>query len=123
MIYIKKNKLINILIIFIAVIAVAFGSYFYYKLNKMENTSNIKVQKELDNLLSKVSRHYLVPAGEEPTVATVSDPELLKKQSFFTLAEKGDKVLIFTKSGKAVLYRPSIDKIIEIVSVKNTLEY
>jgi len=123
MIYIKKNKIVNILIIFIALVALSFGAYFYYKLHKIENGEDIKIQKELDSLLSKVGEHYLVPFGEEPTIATVSDPELLKSQSFFTLSEKGDKVLIFTKSGRAVLYRPSIDKIIEIVFVKNTLEY
>lgn len=123
MIYIKKYKVISILLIFIALVAISFGVYFYYKLHKIENRVDVKVQKELDNLVSRVGEHYLIPYQEVPTVATVSDPEILKNQSFFTLSEKGDKVLIFTKSGKAVLYRPSIDKIIEIVLVKNTLEY
>ena len=74
---------------------------------------------EAIDILGKVSKLYLIPDGEEPTIATVSDPSVLKGQSFFNLAEKGDKVLIFTKASKAVLYRPSIDKIIEIAPTKN----
>ncbi|MFA6251397.1 MAG: hypothetical protein WC603_02105 [Candidatus Paceibacterota bacterium] len=113
----KKRKVINILIIIIALVALAFSFYFYYKLNKIENNSGVMMQKDLEDLLSKVGEHYLLPQGEEPTLATVSDPEVLKGQSFFLSSEKGDKVLIFTKARKAVLYRPSIDKIIEITTV------
>ena len=47
----------------------------------------------------------------------MTDPKILKDKSFFTLAEIGDKVLIYTKFGKAILYRPSINKIVEVVSV------
>ena len=52
-------------------------------------------------------------------LATVSDPELLKNKSFFLSSEKGDRVLIFSKIGKAILYRPSINKIVEVVSINN----
>jgi len=121
-IYMKKRKVVNIVLILIILVALSFGFYFYYKLNKIENNrQEIKNQKELKSLIVKVGHHYLLPSDEEPTVATVSDPELLKEQSFFTQTEKGDKVFIFTKAGKAVLYRPSIDKIIEIVSVSEGL--
>ena len=60
---------------------------------------------------------YLIPTGEEPTIATVSDPAALKNQSFFSSSAKGDKVLIFTQAGKAVLYRPSINKIVEVAPI------
>ncbi len=79
----------------------------------------MSVQEEAKDLLTKVSKLYLLPNNEDPTVATVSDPEILKDQSFFILSEKGDKVLIFNKAGKAVLYRPSLNKIIEIAPIKN----
>lgn len=118
----KRNRIVNILIILIALIAISFGLYFYYKLNKIENDSGITVQKDLEILLQKVGRLYLMPEGEQPTVATVSDPEVLKGQSFFTSSKKGDKVLIFTRAGKAVLYRPSVDKIVEITTVSQKTE-
>lgn len=117
----KKRKFINIIIILVAIIAIGFGGFFYYKLHKLQTSSNqnqVK-EKEVDSLLLKVSDLYLLPEGERPTVATVSDPVALKDKSFFTLSQKGDKVLIFSKAGKAILYRPSIDKIIETVSIQS----
>ncbi len=115
----SKQKIINRVILLVAIIAIAFGGYFYYKLRTLNTDSNI-AKKEIDSLVSKVSKLYLLPAGEEPTVATVSDPEVLKDQSFFTQSQKGDKVLIYTKVGRAILYRPSIDKIIETAPISNT---
>ena len=114
----KKNNTTNILVIFIAIIALCFGGYFYYKLHKFQNTEKDIKEKEVSTLVEKVSSLYLFPVGESPTIATVSDPEALKNQSFFISSQKGDKVLIFTIAGKAILYRPSINKIIDITSVK-----
>lgn len=112
----KKRKVVNTILIFIILVVLFFGLYFYFKLNKIEDSrGQIKNQKELKTLISKISEHYLMPLGEEPTVATVTDPAA----TFFKSSEKGDKVFIFVKAGKAILYRPSIDKIVEIVSVAN----
>lgn len=104
--------------IYIAIVALCFGGYFYYKINKFQSTPKNVKEQEVSNVLSDVSKLYLFPLGDSPTIATVSDPSALKDQSFFNSAEKGDKVLIFTNAGKAVLYRPSINKIIEITSIK-----
>ena len=118
MIIIKKRSVFNFVIVFIAIIAICFGAFFYLKLNKIK-IEDARKAKELSTLVSKVSLLYLFPEGETPTVATVSDPKLLKDQSFFSNSEKGDSVLLFLKAGKAVLYRPSINKIIEIVSIQD----
>ena len=115
----EKKKVINVVILLVAFVAIIFCSYFYYKLNSLDKDSNKEYKTEVKSLLEKVSKLYLVPIGEEPTVATVSDPDTLKSQQFLIDAEKGDKVLIFIKAGKAVLYRPSIDKIIETAPIKS----
>jgi hypothetical protein len=112
-----KRKFINRVLLIVAIIAIALCGYFYYKLHKLQIDSSAATQKEASDLLSKVAKIYLIPTGEEPTVATVSDPNALKNQSFFADSQKGDKVLIFTKAGKAVLYRPSINKIIETAPI------
>lgn len=110
---------VNIIIFVILLVSFAFGGYFYYQYRKLATNQNSKAEKETKDLLAKVAEIYLIPTGEEPTIATVSDPEKLKNQSFFSSSQKGDKVLIFTQAGKAVLYRPSIDKIIEVSPINN----
>ena len=58
-----------------------------------------------------------MPSSEAPTIATVNDITKLKGQAFFADAKNGDKVLIYTKAGKAVLYRPLTNKVIEYSTV------
>jgi hypothetical protein len=115
----SKQQFINRVLLVVLLIAIGFGGYFYYKLNSLQKNPTAEASKEAKDLLGRVAKIYLIPTGEEPTVATVSDPEKLKDQSFFSGAQKGDKVLIFSQSGKAVLYRPSINKIIEVAPINN----
>lgn len=115
----KKQRFINRVLLIVAMVAIGFGGYFYYQLHNLQKNKGAEAAKEAKDLLGKVAKLYLIPLEEDPTVATVSDPEALKDQSFFTSSQKGDKVLIFSKAGKAVLYRPTIDKIIEIAPINN----
>ncbi len=70
--------------------------------------------RELRSLVSDVGNHMLLPTDETPTLATVSDMHALEGQEFFKHAEEGDKVLMYLRSRRAIIYRPSIDKIIEV---------
>ena len=121
----KKRKLINIVVIFVAIVALVFGGFFYYKLHRLEDNTNVNAKsekvilKEKNNLISKIGELYVLPGGEMPTVATVSDPKALKDQGFLVESMIGDKFFFFTKAKKAVLYRPSLGKIIDIVSINN----
>lgn len=71
-------------------------------------------------VVSKVGKHYLLPS-EEPTVATVEDKTKLSSE-FLRAAENGDKLLLFKDAKKVILYRPSIDRIIEVgpISIAET---
>jgi hypothetical protein len=71
------------------------------------------IKKQTDQLITAVSKLMNLPSGEVPTVATVSDASAAKQQSaFFANAQNGDKVLMYVKTGEAILYRPSTNKII-----------
>ncbi|MFA7285703.1 MAG: hypothetical protein WC011_02555 [Candidatus Paceibacterota bacterium] len=76
-----------------------------------------EVKTESDILIDKVGEIVYLPIGETPSVATVTDPSKLKNQNFFENAKTGDKVLIYPKSGKAVLYDPEVHKIVNISSI------
>lgn len=73
--------------------------------------------KELQKTIKSVSRLIILPENEQPTLATVSDASKLKDQPFFIKATTGDKVLIYPNSKKAILYSPSLDKIVEVSSL------
>ena len=77
----------------------------------------ISPEKEAEDLVKKVSKFILLPQGEVPTIATVSDIDKLKDQPFFEKSQNGDKVLIYPTAKKAYLYRPSTDKLIDVTVV------
>jgi hypothetical protein len=64
-------------------------------------------------LKTAVGRLYELP-DEAPTLATIVDKEQLQGQEFFNRSQNGDKVLIFPQAKKAILYRPSTKKIVEV---------
>lgn len=96
--------------IFIAVVVAAGGfvSYRYFLSRGNADTA------------AAVSKIYLLPEGETPTIATVTDPDKLKSKIFFANAKSGDKVLIYTKADKVILYRPSENKIINVDRLKTS---
>ena len=104
----------------IVLVAVVSASYFYAKYRDAQfrlTNPTAAAQQEVKQLLSKIGAFMQLPTDEEPTVATVTDPEKLKDQPFFAGSQNGDKVLIYTKARKAILYRPSTNKIIDVAPV------
>lgn len=73
---------------------------------------------ETAQLLEEVGKLVTLPPNEQPTIATVTDPEKLKDQAFFAQSRMGDKVLIYNQAKRAILYRPSEHKIIEIAPLE-----
>ena len=57
-----------------------------------------------------------LPTDETPTIATVSDPGLLKNP-FYSKAKAGDVVIIYYGIKKALLYDPVAKEIINITNV------
>lgn len=101
------------LILLVLVILLALTSIYFYQKSKIAAVDNSN-QAQIQSLVQKVGRLVVLPTDETPTIATVSDPTVLKDQSFFADAKKGDKVLIYSNAKKAILYDPVLDKIVTI---------
>lgn len=94
------------------------GGYFY--LRTQTNSSNAPkngTQEDVRQVVNEVGKLMELPTGEDPTVATVTDIAKLKDQPFFQKAKNGDKVLIYASAKKAILYNPSLRKIIDVSSI------
>lgn len=112
-----KNVLIaGFIVLIIGVVSLSFYFERQYQKNKKLTlgSTSTAAKEQVESLTEKVGRLIVLPEGEDPTVATVSDKSKLQDQRFFARAENGDKVLIYAKAGQAILYRPSINKIIEV---------
>jgi len=111
-----QGKFFSIIIILTALllIALSVAGYFYYQYRQ---SPKIQSAEEIKNLKEEIGAMFELPTDEEPTLATVTDREKLAEQPFFQKAENGDKVLIYSQSGRAILYRPSSGKIIDVTTV------
>jgi hypothetical protein len=115
-----NSKVIMAALFLIALIAIGASGYFYFKNQQLLKDPAKAGQKELQAVVKNVDKLILLPQGEQPTLATVTDKDKLKDQTFFVNAEVGDKVLIYTTAKKAYLYRPSANKLIEVAPLNIT---
>ncbi len=97
--------------------ASASSVYFYFQWKKAIQEPNRVTEEEISSITKVLAQSIELPIDEEPTMATVVDKEKLQDQDFFANAENGDKVLIYANARKAILYRPSSKKIIEVAPV------
>lgn len=114
-------------LLIVAVLVVAFGGYIVKSNNdKQQLQQQIAAQQQAPEkanddealrLKAAISEFMELPADETPTVATVVDAEKVREQSFFRNAANDDKVLLFATAGKAILYRPSTNKVIEVAPI------
>ncbi len=108
-------------LIAILFLAIGVGATVYVVKMKPEllglSVGQAQAQAESDKLISEVSLLIALPTDEKPTIATVSDVSKVQDQPFFKNAKNGDKVLIYTNAKKAILYRPTEKRIIEVGAV------
>ena len=120
--FLQLSQIWVLVISFIVLLLVALvpSVFFYqkYKKTQLLLTNPTAASKEqLQELLKTIDKIIELPRGEDPSVATVSDKTKLQDNAFFNQAENGDKVLIYVKAKKAILYRPSANKVIDVAPV------
>lgn len=113
----KKNTVLissflTLFLLFIAASGVAAYFYVQYKNAPVPKTA----EDELGQIKSIIGKMIELP-DETPTLATINDKSKLEKSSFFDRAENGDKVLLYTNAKKAILFRPSTQKIIDVTTI------
>jgi hypothetical protein len=111
----KSYPVKNLLLIAAVFLTIFFlAAYFLIAHRANQADSSLAIQKETKELTDRIGRFMELPAGEQPTLATVTDQDKLKGQNFFAHAQNGDKLLVWPEAKKAILYRPSTGKIIEV---------
>lgn len=112
----RAGKIIFILFLLFVVSAGA-AVYFYMQYQDTQEAISKTEEQQNAELVKAVSQHVVLPANEEPAIATVSNAEEVRGQEFFRNAQNGYKVLVFQGSGFAVLYDPERDKIVNLAQL------
>lgn len=110
----RIKKYLPVIVAVVALAATGFAVSFYMQLRELRRNPQQIAQEEVQQVVGMVGRLIVLPEGETPTLATVTDQEKLRSQPFFALAKNGDKVLIYTNAKKAILYDLVANKIVEV---------
>lgn len=71
-------------------------------------------QQDAQNLVDRVAKLMVLPAGEVPTVATIIDPAKLRTVPFFKDVKMGDRLLIYANAQEMILYDPVANKLLGV---------
>jgi len=113
--FISRSLIIIISFGVVLLTSVAIAIYFYVRYQQTQQMLTNSTQSgEQAALVAKVGKLIVLPSGEQPNVATVSDINKLKGQPFFANARNGDKVLIYSRAQEAILYDPLVNKIVAV---------
>lgn len=70
-------------------------------------------EQEVQSTIARVATLMTLPSDEEPVIATILDAETLAaEQPFYQGVQNGDKLLVYPKAGKAILYAVESHKIL-----------
>jgi hypothetical protein len=94
-----------VLVALAVIIALVLGTRFWNAHHRNPVLAN-------DDLIISISRRLNISGDPNPAILTVIDKEKVD-QPFLEDSKEGDKILLYYKSAKAVLYRPIEDKIIK----------
>lgn len=105
-----SRKILAVAVI-ILLIAVLVSAFFVFSRKKQQANLN-----DVTYIKSSIGKLYLLPSNEQPALATVTNSSKLTS-SFAGKVKNGDKILIYQNNKQAIVYRPSIDKIIDVEPV------
>jgi len=106
---IAKKTLRKYLIWGTLTLLIALGAYVAFTAWKASNP-------DVSSAVEKVGHHMILPSNETPVLAIVEDSSKLQS-SLKKVAQTNDIVLVYSKAGYVIIYRPSIDKIVSVQPV------
>lgn len=110
----RKGKILTIFLVLLLLLSLSATAFYYYKYQTLKSNPTRVTEAETQRLVDDVGKLIELPTEEYPTIATVENKDKLKDQPFFTNTENGDKILIYTRAKKAIIYRASSNRIINV---------
>ncbi len=106
----------------ILALLLAIAGYFFWQYLALKNDPGTANKETITRITNQVSGMLQVPAGEEPRVARITEPDTIKDQPFFVDAQKDDYLLVYQSAKIAILYREKDRKLINVDHVELTPE-
>ena len=110
----KKRRWPMLAAVVVMVACVGFGAYSFYAWRKAVSDNPTAVQKDI---IQSVNDIAITPSGT-PEIATVKDASKLTSGALAKVAKNGDQLLIYSQANRIFVYRPTVRKLVDILSVQ-----
>jgi hypothetical protein len=121
--YTKKKKIfifcIGFSLLFLIGFMVKTWWVYTHSPTYIANQKNTRAHKEADLLVSAVSKLVILPRTKTlPQIISINDPiTAIKNQPTLAGVIAGDKILVYFKESRAIVYSPSRHKIVTILPI------
>ncbi len=123
---IKKPPFNWKVIVVMVVLVLALGAAFYFwneaRTAKSSTPEAVaaKNQEESDRVVSSLSLVLYTESEDQPTVARIEDPEVLRaaNKDFYKNAQAGDYLVLYPN--RAIIYRESENLVVNVAPIINT---
>lgn len=102
------RRRLTLIVLGIVVLTAAVGGWLLFR------PHGSSAEREVQRYARDIGRLVILPNGEKPALATITDPTKLGHQKFFKDSKPGDKVLIYSEHNVVVLYRPAAHKVVNM---------
>lgn len=110
----RKGRRLNVILSILLIIAVVVGGFWYWQYHKTADKNPESEQRRWTSELSKV----IVMPDEKPLITTVLDKTKLTNETLASQAQNGDRLYIFAKSERLVLYRPADKRVVNMLTIQ-----
>ncbi len=109
--------------IIVGLVIIIIAGYYVWTVYQSQNRTQTEIdkanQEQILSIVSRVKRHLVLPDSELPQVAEIKDAALAsKEQPFLNGSQNGDFLIVYAKAGKAIVYSPTRDLIVNVGPVQ-----
>jgi uncharacterized protein HemX len=109
----KRGPAIALLLLLL-IAAVGASAFWFVKYREAVNSNPAK---ERQKIIQTIGQAVMLPA-EEPELSTVTNTAKLTNQTLKTRAKNGDKLLVYAKAKRLIIYRPSNGKVVDMLTIQ-----
>lgn len=91
------------------------GGYAFHRSYNSDVAKQQRLEATNKALEVEVAKLMILPEGETPVIYQIDDPAaLIVQQPFFAGSQKGDRLIVYPQSAKAIIYSPARKLIVNV---------
>ncbi|HUB93509.1 MAG TPA: hypothetical protein VMB52_03320 [Verrucomicrobiae bacterium] len=110
----NRTAVIVSLLTIVLVGSAGFGIYSFHAWRNAVADNPLTQQQQVTQYVNTIA----ITPNENPQIATVKDASKLTSGALARITKNGDILLIYSQANRIIVYRPSVHKIVDMLSIQ-----